>query len=132
MLKSQCLESHIEVMKNFIANGKIELLIDPRQMRQALANILINAIEAMPQGGELWVGTEKTADALRIVIKDSGIGIHLKDIPQIFDPFFSRKRDHTGLGLSITQGIVANHKGKLRVISEVNVGTEFIIELPLN
>ena len=77
------------------------------------------------------MGTEQTSETLKIIVRDSGHGISAGDLARIFDPFFTHKKDHAGLGLSITQGIIENHGGKIKVRSEVDLGTEFVIELPL-
>ena len=129
-LKGDLTTQKIQIKQDLKAQD-VRLRLDPSQFRQALANIIMNAIEAMPEGGRLWVGTEQSADALKIIVRDSGRGIAADALPRIFDPFFSQKEDHTGLGLSITQGIIEQHGGKIKVRSEVNLGTEFVIELPI-
>ena len=110
--------------------------IDPNQIRQALLNIFLNAIDAMPKGGELLVSIIQTSirsrDILLISIKDTGTGIAPEDLPYIFDPFFTRKDSGTGLGLAITHGILNEHGGEIKVSSALGQGTTFEIALPLN
>jgi len=106
-------------------------LVDVAQMHQVLINLITNAIQSMRPGGQLRVTTGGEGNTARIVIADSGQGIPPDALPHIFDPFFSTKgTEGTGLGLSVSYGIVKNHKGRLRVESTVGVGTTCFIELP--
>lgn len=111
------------------------LKVDQNQIKQALLNILLNAIDAMPTGGKLTVSSSSEGGVHRtsyiVTIADTGSGIAPEDLKHIFEPFFSKKASGTGLGLAITQGVIQEHKGKIKVISEVEKGTEFIIRLPI-
>ena len=131
MMKADLTEKNIKLAKEFKAGDDVELKVDASQLRQAFSNIFTNAIEAMPEGGKLYVGTVEAEGFLRITIQDTGDGIKEEDVTRIYDPFFSRKEGHTGLGLSVTRGIIENHQGKIRVRSEAVWGTEFTVELPL-
>jgi len=110
---------------------------DPKQLTQVLLNLLINAIEAMPQGGTLTIhsAVEEPPDTLqqflRLVIKDTGQGIPEKDRPYLFDPFFTTKAGGTGLGLSIAYSILQKHNGRLEVESQLGKGSSFIVSLPV-
>lgn len=105
---------------------------DPAQLKQALLNLILNAIESMSDGGIISIKTTLRQDNyLEIEISDEGCGIAEKDIKHIFDPFFSTKESGTGLGLSIAYQIIKNHKGKIEVESELGKGTTFRIRLPL-
>jgi signal transduction histidine kinase/HAMP domain-containing protein len=104
---------------------------DPEKIKQALLNIIKNALEAMPDGGEIEVVTSSDEEYAVIAICDSGPGILEEDLPLIFEPFFTRKGAGTGLGLSITQRIVEEHRGRISVERGVNAGTVFILEFPL-
>jgi signal transduction histidine kinase len=118
-----------------LTNSPIKIQADPSQLKQALMNILMNASEAMPNGGELKITTQKleTKDSLYIIeISDTGHGINSKDIPHIFEPFFTKKEKGTGLGLAITQGIIEKHGGIINVESKINQGTTFKIKLKAN
>ncbi|MCK5015388.1 MAG: ATP-binding protein, partial [Candidatus Omnitrophica bacterium] len=132
ILNSKFINQKIHVNKHFDADKDLNLYVDPNQFRQALLNILLNAIEAMPNGGKLRVNTKRLSENFEIVISDTGCGMAEDDLPQIFDPFFSRKDQGTGLGLSITQSLVENHKGTIEVKSAVGTGTEITIKLPLS
>ncbi len=106
---------------------------DTGQIQQALMAVLINAVEAMPQGGTLEVSTRARGDGgVEIEVKDTGIGIAPEDLPQIFEPFFTTKADGqgVGLGLSVVYGIVARHGGRLDVNSAPAQGTRVVIQLP--
>ncbi len=111
-----------------------EVLVDPGQMEQVLINIIINASQAMPGGGSLKVRTcpDSQNQYLHIEISDTGCGISEENLQRIFDPFFSTKgANGTGLGLSVTYGIIENHGGHIEVSSQLGEGTTFLIKLPL-
>ena len=110
-----------------------QVMGDTGQIQQALMAVLINAVEAMPQGGTLEVSTRAHGDGgVEIEIRDTGIGIAPEDLPQIFEPFFTTKADGqgVGLGLSVVYGIVARHGGRLDVNSAPAQGTRVVIQLP--
>jgi len=103
------------------------------QMHQVLWNLLRNAVEAMPEGGTVYlaVGLKGTDPPQAILmVRDTGIGIATSDLDHIFEPFFSRKPDGTGLGLATTARIVEDHKGSIEVKSQLGRGTTFTIRLP--
>jgi signal transduction histidine kinase len=119
--------------------------IDATQIKQVIENVLINAREAMPNGGSVQMTTENTTTGtnirslgqgnyIRIIIKDSGIGIPRENLPRIFDPYFTTKKtkEHggIGLGLAISDSIIKYHNGLITVESIVNSGTTFSIYLP--
>src|SRR5215470_15610372 len=111
--------------------------VDPAQMRQALWNLCLNAVEAMPQGGELRVGvrtasSESGRPVLEITVEDTGVGIAASELTQVFEPFFTTKPQGTGLGLAIAHRIVEDHGGEVRVQSEPWRGSRFTISLPLS
>lgn len=113
--------------------------VDFNQMHQVFLNLFLNAIQAMPNGGELKIKTEPIAlpslvhpgkDYVRISISDTGRGIPARDINKIFDPFFTTRPKGIGLGLSITYQIIKKHGGSVKVESKVDKGTTFILTLP--
>lgn len=119
---------HIETRTSW-TSASIQLRADQRQLKQAFLNILLNAIEAMPQGGILSVETSRSSGHTpRISIRDTGSGIATEDLTHIFEPFFSRKTAGTGLGLAITKDIIEKHGGEIRVSSSVGSGTTFVVE----
>ena len=103
------------------------------QMQQVLWNLLRNAVEAMPEGGTIYLSTVKrnaTTPESILMVRDAGIGIPREDLEHIFEPFFSRKTGGTGLGLATTARIVEDHKGTIDVLSQPGKGTTFTIRLP--
>ncbi len=104
---------------------------DVEKVKQALLNLVKNALEALPAGGAIEVATAIAGDTATLTIGDNGPGIDAADLPLIFEPFFTRKGSGTGLGLSITQRIVEEHHGRISVESEPGKGTTFTIALAL-
>ena len=110
---------------------------DPKQLAQVFLNLLLNAVEAMPQGGMLTirsavkVNPDSLQEFLQLIIKDTGHGIPEKDRPYLFDPFFTTKAGGTGLGLSIVYSIIQKHNGRIEVESELGKGSSFILSLPI-
>jgi two-component system NtrC family sensor kinase len=109
------------------------LMCDENQIQQALVALMVNAVEAMPGGGDLNLTMSRTADGdLQIIVADSGAGIAPEDLPNIFEPFFTTKMggQGTGLGLSVVYGIVERHGGTISVKSEVGKGSVFTLTFP--
>jgi signal transduction histidine kinase len=107
---------------------------DEHQLRQALLNLLRNAVDAMHEGGRLTLRASRVADAadgrtVELTISDTGEGIAADHLQKIFDPFFSTKEGGTGLGLALTQQIIVEHGGKIEVRSERGRGTTFVVRL---
>ncbi|MGE5446577.1 MAG: ATP-binding protein, partial [Ignavibacteriales bacterium] len=133
LLRKQIFDNDIRLVTNF--NYEVPNIIgDPNQLWQVFVNILINAIQAMPRGGELQVETGlcyPSSDNVFIGFTDTGVGIDEKDLSKIFNPFFTTKNEGTGLGLSISYKIVEEHKGRIMVNSEKGMGSKFVLELPI-
>jgi two-component system sensor histidine kinase HydH len=130
LLKPQIKGRKISVQKKFQPLPLITM--DREQMKQVVLNLLLNAIQAMPEGGRLGLAARVPEDHqwIRLSIQDSGIGIHREDMSKLFDPFFSTKEGGIGLGLSIAHRIVDQHQGKIEVESVPGEGTCFTIWLP--
>jgi signal transduction histidine kinase len=140
LIKSQV---HLKIEQS---HGLPEVRADSAKLEQLLLNIILNALDAMPDGGELAVRTERVFDAvpdgkhgekkhfILITVADTGIGIPENLLPNIFDPFVTTKPigEGTGLGLSSAQLIVRQHNGHIRVESSPGVGTKFGIYLPVH
>jgi signal transduction histidine kinase len=111
----------------------VMVMYDNRQIEQVLLNIINNAVQAMPDGGTLRLNLSQSQDVAAIAIQDTGTGIPQENLTRIFDPFFTTKPEGegTGLGLSVSYGIVSDHDGRIDVESEVSVGTTFTILLPV-
>jgi len=112
--------------------GPLVCPVDVKLLNQALLNIVLNAEQAMPNGGVLCITTDVEAEWVVISVADTGVGIAEKDRDQVLRPFFSTKATGSGLGLSITQRIVGEHGGTLSFESEPGAGTTFRVRLPLH
>jgi signal transduction histidine kinase len=123
---------HIKIEERFAANLP-NVSADTGQMQQAVLNILLNGVQAMPGGGTLTVSTESAeragGDIVRIQVRDTGVGIAREHLAKIFSPFFTTKHRGTGLGLSITRTILEKHHGTIAVDSEPGKGTTVTLEL---
>jgi two-component system NtrC family sensor kinase len=147
---SQIMENTVALVEHHASVNDVEIVrhyginlpdieVDPTQMEQVFINLLVNACHAMPLGGRLTIGMRKDAkrDLLITTIEDTGVGISEENLGRIFDPFFTTKNQElngvagTGLGLSVSYGIIHNHGGQIRVRSVVNQGTVFTVELPV-
>lgn len=124
-------EARIQLVKD-IPEKMIPVTYDPQQIEQVLINMIHNAIQAMPNRGTLNVRLDQMDGTAAVAIQDTGTGISPENLKRIFDPFFTTKPEGvgTGLGLSVSYGIIANHKGRIEVESEVGKGTKFTIYLP--
>ena len=107
-----------------------KLNIDRAQIQQVFSNIISNAIEAMPKGGELQVTTSQTDTFISIAFKDTGVGIPKENISKLFEPLFSTKPKGLGLGLAACQNIIVLHQGKIEFKSQKGQGATFIVTLP--
>ncbi len=121
--------------------GDVRAPLDRRQLTQAVMNVLLNAIQAMPNGGTLTVRADVVAPAIgdaaaggpvgRIAITDTGPGIRPENLARIFEPYFTTKEGGTGLGLALTRRIILEHRGSIRAENGPDGGAHFVIELPL-
>jgi PAS domain S-box-containing protein len=138
LIKKQCKNQNIRLTVHF-DEALPPVSLDPERLQQALLNLLLNAIQAMPHGGEVSLevrqaGAEESllaAPAIRIQVTDSGKGISEEDMPFIFDPFFTRNPSGAGLGLAIVHSIIEEHAGRISASSHLGQGTTFWIDLPM-
>ena len=128
LVRQQASNSHVEL--NFKAGEIDEIPGQAEQIRQALLNLILNALQAMPDGGRLTVATRLVDNQARIVVADSGQGIAEEDRQRIFNPFVTTRSEGTGLGLAIVASIISDHNGYIRVRDNHPRGSKFIIELP--
>jgi two-component system NtrC family sensor kinase len=129
MLDINKVEVHLDLGKSLP-----RLMIDEHQVQQVFVNLLINAAQAMPEGGWLKIMSklDREKNAVKVSVSDTGTGIPPEFLPHVFDPFFSTKgTGGTGLGLSVSYGIIKNHGGNIKVDSRVGSGTTFTVELPV-
>ncbi len=123
-------EAKIEVI-DYLANDLPTVLLDPEAFHGALLNLVLNAEQAMPHGGQLVVRTYGTPEGVALELIDTGCGMDDNTKSKVFDAFFSTKRGGSGLGLSTTRRIIETHGGSISFQSEVDRGTQFTIKLPV-
>jgi signal transduction histidine kinase len=137
------LERTIQLIANELKLSRIRLELDCNDnlppirgnqdnLQQVFLNLFINALQAMPDEGTLYVRAFVENESLKVIVRDTGVGIPKDHINNIFDPFFTTKEigKGTGLGLSVSYGIIQKHQGTISVESEVGKGTTFTIVLP--
>jgi signal transduction histidine kinase len=108
-------------------------------LQQVFTNIIVNSMQSMPEGGDLWVKTRfspsvgEFGGAAEIIISDTGAGIPEEHLHKVFEPFFTTKKtgEGTGLGLSVSYGIVKEHGGEIKITSKVGEGSTFTVILPI-
>jgi signal transduction histidine kinase len=105
---------------------------DPDLLHRAVSNLVLNAMDAMPQGGILTLRTRQNLDRQYIEVSDTGVGLTREECERLFTPYYTSKQHGTGLGLAIVQSVVSDHGGTISVQSEPGKGTTFLIELPIN
>jgi len=133
LIEHQITIDNVRLIKGFAPNlPGIEG--DTNQLQQVFVNLIINAYQAMPQGGDLRITTRTVGNQVQAIFADAGVGIRPEDLKHIFDPFFTTKEvgKGTGLGLSVSYGIIKSHGGGIEVDSQVGVGTRFVVSLPVN
>lgn len=129
------IDGHLIVLKRDFSAAPDAVYGDESQLQQALMNLLLNAVEAIGQQGELAITTQNVTPSdgrlrLNILIRDTGPGIAAEDLPHLFEPFFTTKKNGTGLGLAICRRVVEEHRGTIEIQSAVGRGSTFIISLP--
>ncbi len=139
---AQLVQSTLQFMQQYFEEHNVRLEVDvsvsvpikadPSQLKEALRNLIINAVQSMPTGGLLRISASTApGDTVCIVVRDTGTGIPAEEVDRIFTPFYTTKSEGTGLGLANVQKIVESHGGSIHVKSEVGVGTEMRIILPV-
>jgi len=140
---NQVIEHALAIVRHHLEMGRVELVWEPlagddqivcdaSQIQQALVDLLVNAVEAMPEGGTLTVRLRSMDEQVELVVADTGMGIPPDALPRIFEPFFTTKEKGggAGLGLPVVYGIVERHGGRIDVDSRVGTGTVFRLTLP--
>ncbi len=132
LLENRIKKSNITMTKEY-ADELPMVEIDPAQLNQVLVNLVVNAIQAMPEGGNLTIKTKDSIDEVLIIIKDTGVGIEAGEIENIFIPFYTTKgpNEGAGLGLPVALGIVQSHRGTITVDSKPGEGTVFTVRFPV-
>ena len=117
---------HVEAADNLPA-----VLFDPEQIGQVLLNLVINAVQAMPQGGDIVLHGGSESDSILLDVEDEGVGIAPENLERIFNPFFTTRQSGTGLGLAIAYRIVHQHNGEISARRNADRGMTFAIQLPM-
>lgn len=120
----------IEIEADGSGGEDTRLIADPELLKTCFSNLMINAVQAMPGGGDLNVGLHSDNGHIEIVFTDTGTGILPEALQQIFEPYYSTKETGIGLGLPLTKKIIEEHGGQIAVASEVGIGTMFTVTLP--
>jgi signal transduction histidine kinase len=129
--KSRCAQEGVELICSLFPDlPRVDA--DPSQLNQVVMNLIVNALQAMPRGGNLRIQTSYEENQVLLVVEDTGIGMSDDVLEKIFTPFFTTKEvgQGTGLGLPVVHGIITSHGGSVRVKSKVSQGTRFEIRLP--
>ncbi len=123
---------HVQIIKDFDP-AIPRTMADFDQLQQVFTNFIVNAVQAMPQGGKLTLKTSIREGQLKAEVKDTGIGIPPENMSKLFTPFFSTKKEvkGVGLGLAVSYGIIQRHRGRIEVQSQPGEGTTFIVYLPI-
>jgi len=126
-------ESHAEAIRcTSVSNCAAVVMGDPVELREVLVNMIYNAVDAMPNGGNIYLDAYETNERVIMTISDSGTGMSAEVKTRLFNPFFTTKgKAGTGMGLAVSFGIVRRHDGSIEVDSEIGKGTTFRISLPL-
>ncbi len=129
--RSRCTQEGVELICSLSPNLP-GVDADPSQLNQVVVNLIVNALQAMPRGGDLKIQTLYEDDQVLLIVEDTGIGMNEEVLGKIFTPFFTTKEvgKGTGLGLPVVHGIITSHGGSVRVESKVGQGTRFRIQLP--
>jgi two-component system nitrogen regulation sensor histidine kinase NtrY len=113
-----------------VADEPMPLMADPELLHRALSNLVLNAMDAMPKGGNLTLAAKPAGDKIELRVSDTGEGLTPEECERLFTPYYTTKQHGTGLGLAIVQSVVADHGGTIAVQSRARGGATFIITLP--
>ena len=128
LFEGQLAQAHIETTLD-LARDLSPVPADPEQMTRVLRNLILNAIDAMPQGGTLRIRTSPLGEGIRLEVSDTGQGLTPEECERLFTPYYTTRTHGTGLGLAIVQSVVSDHKGHISVESEPGKGATFRIDL---
>ncbi len=130
--EARCASAGIKLMRKTTSDLPL-ITGDQSQLNQVLVNLVVNSIQAMPDGGKLTILTISSPDHVSLIVEDTGSGMSEEVLNKIFIPFFTTKEinEGTGLGLAVVHGIITSHKGKIKVDSILNKGTRFEIQFPI-
>src|SRR5262249_46262600 len=121
------IESNLE-----LADNLRPIAADSDLLHRALSNLVLNAMDAMPDGGTLTLRTAQNGNHVKVEVSDTGKGLTPEECERLFTPYYTSKEHGTGLGLAIVQSVISDHGGKISVRSDPGCGATFLIELPSN
>ncbi|MFK5927516.1 MAG: ATP-binding protein [Desulfuromusa sp.] len=130
LVRKQCQRQKVKLIEHIDVDIP-EIMMDADRLKQVLLNLLNNALDSMPTGGELKIAVETLNNEILIRVVDTGIGIPAEQLPLIFEPFFTSKGQGTGLGLAISYNIITDRGGEIQIESKQGVGTTVVVTLPL-
>jgi nitrogen fixation/metabolism regulation signal transduction histidine kinase len=130
VFRAQLQEKSQIIVRTELESDLPEISADPELLHRALSNLITNAIDALPQGGEIIVQTKSFGNRVELSVSDTGSGLTPEECARLFTPYYTTKQHGTGLGLAIVQSVVSDHGGKISVQSTKEKGTTFRIELP--
>lgn len=130
IIRAKADSEKVEIRKRY--NFSPDIMMDPELIKTCIMNVIMNAFQAMPEGGTLTIKTEKDNGRFVLSVADTGTGVTKENLAKVFEPFFTTKNDGLGLGLATTKRIVEEHGGKIDIHSAGGAGSDVIISLPLN
>jgi signal transduction histidine kinase len=119
------------VIKLEVDRNLPRIQVDPDLLHRALSNLVLNALDALPNGGTITLRTARDIEDIRIEVADTGAGLAPEECERLFTPYYTTKQHGTGLGLAIVQSVVTDHRGRITVESAPGRGATFRIQLPL-
>ncbi len=117
-------------VKTEVDDRQMPMLVDPELLHRALSNLVLNAKDAMPDGGTVTISAHPKEDAVEIRVADTGQGLTEEECQRLFTPYYTTKQHGTGLGLAIVQSVISDHAGTISVESCEGKGAIFVITLP--
>ena len=130
LVKRELESTRVVAHDDLDAHGQVEIVADPRRLQQVVLNLIVNAVQAMPDGGELDLSLEPAEDEVALHVRDTGVGMDPARAQQVFEPFYTSKEKGSGLGLHVVRRIVEDHGGRIELDTEPGGGTTFTIVLP--
>lgn len=133
LFKAKCLKQRVRLTRR-LPRGLPQILLDEGRLIEAFSNIILNALDSMPEGGRLTITSyvDFQNNDIAVSFLDTGKGVSQEDLNKIFNPFFTTKRNGIGLGLCLALQVVNDHKGKINIESKVDHGTEVSVRLPIS
>jgi two-component system, cell cycle sensor histidine kinase and response regulator CckA len=129
LAQALCSKANVEVVRIFPVKIS-EIMLDEKWLEQSFLNFILNAVDAMPEGGKFTIEVKEVRNFIMISFQDTGTGISPANLAKVFDPFFTTKSDGTGLGLSLVYQIISAHEGNIDIESKIGNGTNVNVVLP--